>query len=404
MTKRKYSALSAVLGLGFCLGVPAAPGFAVDPMMPVMRAESATVAGATAYLRQGGRLGSRQAIKVGQYTLSMQADGNAVMRGNGRVLWSTGTTTRAVGGYVTVRSEGAFAVRNRAGRSVWATRPAGAGAYVVIQTNGDLVLRNPRTTVWRSNRPGADVMTAGATLRPGQFVQARLNGARLTMQPDGHLVQSSSRGGVVWSATCAAGSSFSLRGDGGVAVTTPSGQVCWSQPALAGAGPRLTMGSVNNLTEATSTSARLVTPPAAYAAHLGADQARTIFDQLNVDRYYRGRPLLRWNARLASAAHGHNLAMAAANTLSHQLPGEPHFSARFTAAGYPWSHIAENCGYSSDTAYTGSLGIHRSMLAEVAPNDGHRRNILSTDVVDVGIDVHVTNGRAWVTQDFGRPA
>lgn len=45
------------------------------------------------------------------------------------------------------------------------------------------------------------------------------------------------------------------------------------------------------------------------------------------------------------------------------------------------------------------------MYAETPPNDGHRRNILSTTFVDVGVDVidDRTHGRIWLTTDFGRP-
>ena len=41
------------------------------------------------------------------------------------------------------------------------------------------------------------------------------------------------------------------------------------------------------------------------------------------------------------------------------------------------------------------------MLAEVAPNDGHRRNLLNTGFKRVGLAVtRGSDGRVWFTQDF----
>jgi uncharacterized protein YkwD len=45
------------------------------------------------------------------------------------------------------------------------------------------------------------------------------------------------------------------------------------------------------------------------------------------------------------------------------------------------------------------------MYNEVAPNNGHRLNILSTRFKDVGIDVVIdtTHGKLWLTEDFASP-
>ena len=41
------------------------------------------------------------------------------------------------------------------------------------------------------------------------------------------------------------------------------------------------------------------------------------------------------------------------------------------------------------------------MLAETAPNDGHRRNILNGSFKYVGICLYQdANGTVWMTQDF----
>ena len=94
--------------------------------------------------------------------------------------------------------------------------------------------------------------------------------------------------------------------------------------------------------------------------------------------------------------------MAAANQLSHQLPGEPVFSTRISQAGVAWHSAAENIGWNSDRSTAGANGLQAAMYGEKPPNDGHRRNILSTSVRYVGIDVLIDarTGKLWLTEDF----
>ena len=134
-----------------------------------------------------------------------------------------------------------------------------------------------------------------------------------------------------------------------------------------------------------------------------AADAKQVFGLLNAERKAHALPALRWNTRLVSAAHGHNLRMAKANLLSHQLPGESPLGTRLTAAGYKWRAAAENCGMTSDWSLTGIEAVQRSMYNEVAPNDGHRRAILSTTYHDIGIDIvmDAVHHKAWITEDFG---
>ena len=52
------------------------------------------------------------------------------------------------------------------------------------------------------------------------------------------------------------------------------------------------------------------------------------------------------------------------------------------------------------------LALEKQMYHEVAPNDGHRVNILSRTFTQVGIDVYydARHHKIWFTQDFGAPA
>lgn len=143
--------------------------------------------------------------------------------------------------------------------------------------------------------------------------------------------------------------------------------------------------------------------PAAQAAN---DIAENILGMLNSERAAHGLRALTMNAQLIRSAHGHNLDMARQNTMSHQLPHEAYFATRIERAGYHYSWAGENIGWNSEMNLAGVRELETMMYHEKAPNDGHRKNILSTHYTNVGIDVHFDriNGKVWLTQDFGRPS
>jgi uncharacterized protein YkwD len=135
-----------------------------------------------------------------------------------------------------------------------------------------------------------------------------------------------------------------------------------------------------------------------------SDWAKAALAELNAERANHGLPALKLNSKLVSSAHTHNVAMAKANTLSHQLNGEAALGSRVSAAGYDWSAVGENIAYNTSRSESGVLAVQEAMYNEKPPNDGHRRNILSTKYVDVGIDVinDSAHGRVWLVTDFGR--
>ena len=162
--------------------------------------------------------------------------------------------------------------------------------------------------------------------------------------------------------------------------------------------------------------ALLVAPPAEQAAHASTSPhitssnalsfARSMLGLLNQERRAHGKRALTMVYRLRLSAHRHNLRMAAANTMSHQLPGEAFFSTRISNTGYRWRAAGENIGWNSDLTLRGLLTLEREMYHEVPPNNGHRVNILSSTFTQIGIDVlyDTTHHKIWFTQDFGAPA
>jgi uncharacterized protein YkwD len=121
------------------------------------------------------------------------------------------------------------------------------------------------------------------------------------------------------------------------------------------------------------------------------------------ERTLNGRPYVYMSSQLQLSARRHNVTMARYNTMSHQLPGEPYFGTREIQAGYYWNTAGENIAWNSAMSLAGALVVQKMMYNEVAPNDGHRVNILNSHFRDVGVDVYMdwTHHKLWLTVDFG---
>jgi uncharacterized protein YkwD len=96
--------------------------------------------------------------------------------------------------------------------------------------------------------------------------------------------------------------------------------------------------------------------------------------------------------------------MQAANVLSHRLPGEADFGDRERAAGVNWRSAGENIGWGQGDPTSTVIALDKSMFNERPPNNGHRKNILSTSSNVIGIDVLVdsAHNKVWLTVDFAQ--
>lgn len=95
--------------------------------------------------------------------------------------------------------------------------------------------------------------------------------------------------------------------------------------------------------------------------------------------------------------------MATRNYFSHTTPEGLNVWDRLDRAGIGWTYCAENLGMGSGYATPSDAirAFHTMMMNEVAPNDGHRRNILSTRITKAGIGVAVTSGnKVYYVSDF----
>lgn len=125
------------------------------------------------------------------------------------------------------------------------------------------------------------------------------------------------------------------------------------------------------------------------------DPAQSLFQAANHERSARGLSLLKWSFTLAEAARRHAQRMAAQNTLSHQLPGEPSMSARATSAGARFHALAENVAEGP-----GVENIHQQWMK----SPPHRANLLDPQLDSVGIAVAERNGVLFAVEDFSLDA
>ena len=132
--------------------------------------------------------------------------------------------------------------------------------------------------------------------------------------------------------------------------------------------------------------------------------AQYVFGLINHDRAAMGLTAYTWSAALGRGARLHDIRMVAYGQLSHQCPGEADLGARVTRDGLTWRAAGENIGWSNyPIPQQGLLSNHQAMMAEKPPDDGHRRNILSTSYTLIGIDVLIdAHHGIWLTEDFAQ--
>jgi uncharacterized protein YkwD len=165
--------------------------------------------------------------------------------------------------------------------------------------------------------------------------------------------------------------------------------------------PRKTTTAPKKTTKPTTKAPATSTVPKTGDAVLDA-----VLAHINAARADAGLSPLTLDTNLAKASAKHTQLMINGCGLEHQCPGESGLGERFTAQGVRWSSAGENIGFgssgSSDAAIIQAAnGLTDSMLAEKPPNDGHRKNLLSSTYKHVGIDVvRDSSGTVWLTQDF----
>ncbi|GAA2242436.1 hypothetical protein GCM10010430_25020 [Kitasatospora cystarginea] len=157
---------------------------------------------------------------------------------------------------------------------------------------------------------------------------------------------------------------------------------------------------------ATHAPAPAATTPAAQTGS-SSDAVQQVLGLINQARAAQGLPAYTITAGLTSSSEAHNQTMAGGCGMSHQCPGEAELGARVTAAGVQWNAVGENIGYGNGVSTSAqdiaamAVSLTQDMLNETPPDDGHRKNILSSEFTHIGIAVYRdASGTVWLTQDF----
>jgi uncharacterized protein YkwD len=207
-------------------------------------------------------------------------------------------------------------------------------------------------------------------------------------------------------ATCGSAADGSCVGHpfhAGVASVPPAAANLSSAPAKRHAARPTPTASASSSPATPSPTASATDSPGAAPG----TPAAQVLALINQARSAAGLSALTITTGLESSASAHNLTMAGGCGLLHQCPAEPDLGARETAAGVLWSACGENIGEGGPVADTNAamaqmaVGLTQDMLNEKPPDDGHRRNILSSSFTHIGIATYLdSSGTVWLTQDF----
>jgi hypothetical protein len=126
-------------------------------------------------------------------------------------------------------------------------------------------------------------------------------------------------------------------------------------------------------------------------------EANQLFALANQARRTAGVGQLQWDQSLAAAAFYHCKWMVQAGQIAHRYSGEPDLSVRAADAGARFGVIEENVAIGPSAA-----GVHEEWME----SPGHRANLLSPDVDNVGIAVIASRGVLYAVADYahGVPA
>jgi uncharacterized protein YkwD len=185
--------------------------------------------------------------------------------------------------------------------------------------------------------------------------------------------------------------------------SSPSARATSSRPSSATPSPRRTSRAPVKPKPRRTTTA----PPRAPRAPATGDAVLdAVLDHINQARARSGLPAYTLSTSLSKASALHNQRMIDGCGLQHQCSGESGIGDRFSAQGVQWTAAGENIGFGSSGSSQSAIistanGLTDSMLAETPPNDGHRKNLLSSTFKRIGLSVvRDGNGRTWMTQDF----
>lgn len=154
-------------------------------------------------LTSGQVLNIGDQLCAGDNTMTLQSDGNLVIRSsNGTILWSSNTANSGANRLV-MKADGSLSLEDAFGKifwtSAWYAAPV-VGSSAMLSTDGSLVVFNGNTASWSSSMEScADSLWPGQVLNVDESRTSCGGSMKMTMQSNGDFVVSSSNGQVLWS-------------------------------------------------------------------------------------------------------------------------------------------------------------------------------------------------------------
>lgn len=146
-----------------------------------------------------------------------------------------------------------------------------------------------------------------------------------------------------------------------------------------------------------------------YSGRHRAEKA-ILFERINADRALHGVPPVRYDPQAEGVGDLFCVEAAVAGFTGHwDLSGRAPYL-RWGLAGGVDYHEQNAAAYSNSSGVLGRaladllLASHEAMMAEVPPDDGHRRTILDPNLTHVGIGLATLGGELRMTEEFTRVA
>jgi hypothetical protein len=185
--------------------------------------------------------GQRLVSPNGQYFAIDQAGGNLVVYSPTRAIFASHTAGAGV--YVAMQSDGNLVIRNGAAKALWVSGTSGSGrsdASLTMQNDGNLVVRAAGRALWSSKTgripqppqvAGVSIgssMRAGSTLVVGQKLVAPGGWYVADVQGDGNFVVRGSAGAVYATRTAGSAARLSLQADGNLVLRAGNGRLLFT--------------------------------------------------------------------------------------------------------------------------------------------------------------------------------
>jgi hypothetical protein len=270
------------------------------PLIALAVASEAGAASTSATLAAGQRLlaGHSLTSRSGHFTLSLQTDGNLVLRSATRTIWASGTAGNP-GAALSMQTDGNLVLRSSTGKALFATGTAtGTASVLTVPDAPQIVVSSAGHALWRN--PDS-TLAAGQKLAAGDYLTN--DGYELTMQTDGNLVE---RGptGASWSSRTAGhpGASLSMQADGNAVIRSASGGVLFSTRTAGHARAALSLSSTGlvdvavgaasvwSSVSASETAQAAVNSAVAYGQSRGERVAVAVLDRDTGKYYTAGDP------------------------------------------------------------------------------------------------------------------